>query len=41
MPELTGIEVARKTVNAGFRTRVVVLTMLEDPATALVTLNAI
>lgn len=35
MPELTGIEVARKTVNAGFRTRVVVLTMLEDPSTAL------
>jgi DNA-binding NarL/FixJ family response regulator len=35
MPELTGIEVARKTVNAGIRTRVVVLTMHEDPSAAL------
>lgn len=35
MPELTGIEVARKTVNAGFRTRVVMLTMHEDPFAAL------
>ena len=35
MPELTGIEVAQKTVNAGFRTRVVVLTMHEDPYAAL------
>jgi DNA-binding NarL/FixJ family response regulator len=35
MPELTGIEVARKSVNAGIRTRVVVLTMHEDPSAAL------
>jgi DNA-binding NarL/FixJ family response regulator len=35
MPELTGIEVARKTVNAGIGTRVVVLTMHEDPSAAL------
>jgi DNA-binding NarL/FixJ family response regulator len=35
MPEMTGIEVARKTVNAGLSTRVVLLTMHEDPSAAL------
>jgi DNA-binding NarL/FixJ family response regulator len=35
MPEKTGIEVARKTVNAGLSTHVVLLTMHEDPSAAL------
>ncbi len=35
MPELTGIEVARKTTAAGFATRVVILTMHGDPSAAL------
>ncbi len=35
MPEMTGIEVARKTVDAGLSTHVVLLTMHEDPSAAL------
>jgi DNA-binding NarL/FixJ family response regulator len=35
MPELSGIEVARKTTYAGYRTRVVLLTMHGDPSMAL------
>ena len=35
MPEMTGIEVARKTVNAGLNTHVVLLTMHEDPCAVL------
>jgi DNA-binding NarL/FixJ family response regulator len=35
MDELTGIEVARKATSAGYRTRVVLLTMHGDPSMAL------
>jgi len=35
MDELTGIEVARKATNAGYRTRVLLLTMHGDPSMAL------
>jgi DNA-binding NarL/FixJ family response regulator len=35
MTELTGIEVARNTIYAGYRTRVVLLTMHGDPSMAL------
>ncbi len=35
MPEMTGIEISRNTVNSGFSTLVVLLTMREDPSTAL------
>lgn len=35
MDELTGIEVARKATNAGYRTRVLLLTMHSDPSMAL------
>lgn len=35
MPDMTGIEVTRKTVDAGLKTQVVLLTMYEDPSTVL------
>lgn len=35
MPEMSGIEVARKTVNTGLNTHVVLLTMHEDPCAVL------
>jgi DNA-binding NarL/FixJ family response regulator len=35
MPELTGVEVTRKTVGASFSTRVVLLTIHDDPFAAL------
>jgi DNA-binding NarL/FixJ family response regulator len=35
MPEMTGIEVARRVVDAGFYTRVILLTMHEDPSAVL------
>ncbi len=35
MPEMTGIEVARKTADTGLSTHVVLLTMHEDPSAAL------
>lgn len=40
MPELTGIEVARRVVKAGLHTRVILLTMHEDPSAALEAQNA-
>jgi DNA-binding NarL/FixJ family response regulator len=35
MPEMTGIEVTRKVVDAGFYTQVILLTMHDDPSAAL------
>jgi DNA-binding NarL/FixJ family response regulator len=35
MPEMTGIEVTRRVVNAGFNTQLVLLTMHEDPSAVL------
>lgn len=35
MPDMTGIEVTRKTVDSGLKTQVVLLTMYEDPSTVL------
>jgi len=35
MPEMTGIEVARRVVDAGFYTQVILLTMHEDPSAVL------
>jgi DNA-binding NarL/FixJ family response regulator len=35
MPEMTGIEVTRKVVDAGFDTQVILLTMHEDPSAVL------
>ncbi|MEA3275177.1 MAG: response regulator transcription factor [Pseudomonadota bacterium] len=40
MPEMTGIEVTRKVVDAGFSTQVILLTMHEDPSAVLEALEA-
>lgn len=40
MPEMTGIEVTRRVVDAGFSTRVILLTMHEDPSAVLEALEA-
>ena len=40
MPEMTGIEVARRVVDAGLDTQVILLTMHEDPSAVLEALEA-
>jgi DNA-binding NarL/FixJ family response regulator len=40
MPEMTGIEVTRRVVDAGFYTQVILLTMHEDPSAVLEALEA-